>query len=58
MSDYERVRPTPEEVADFRRRKGYLPSVHRVRCTLCGRRYWGSGIGIGSHRRACPGRNA
>lgn len=57
MKDYERVRETPEELAEWRRKHPWPPSVYRVRCLLCGRRYWGSGIGVGSHRRACPGRD-
>lgn len=27
------------------------PSVYRVQCTVCGKRIWGSGLGIGSHKK-------
>lgn len=55
-SDFERVSATPEEAEAWKlTHKGHRPSVYRVRCQACGKRLWGSGLGIGSHRRACPG---
>jgi hypothetical protein len=53
---YERVNPTDAELAKYRAKNaGRLPSAYRVRCRACGRRIWGSGMGIGSHNRACKG---
>jgi hypothetical protein len=50
-----RVKATPEENADWRvKRPGTYPP-HRVQCDACGKRMWLSGIGLGSHRRACKG---
>jgi hypothetical protein len=54
---FRRVKATPEELADYLRRShGHRPGVYRVECLDCGKRMWGSGLGIGSHRKACPGR--
>lgn len=50
-----RVKATPEEVAEFVRKYGYRPTVHRVACDKCGKRLWNGGLGIGAHRRACKG---
>ena len=56
MADgYTRVTPTPTETANYRRKHGRPAAVYRVECDACGRRLWGSGLGIGSHNRACPG---
>lgn len=52
-NDFERVTPTAEEVEEYRTRRGFAPPVYRVRCTRCGKRLWGSGLGIGAHRRKC-----
>jgi hypothetical protein len=47
--------PTPDEVADWKRHyNGTAPRQKRLVCEDCGTRIWGSGIGVGSHRRACP----
>jgi hypothetical protein len=55
-ADVREVRATPEEIADWHkrypRRKG---TPYRVACRKCGKRMWLSGIGLGAHRRACPG---
>jgi hypothetical protein len=51
--EYQRVPATEAELAAYRRKYGERPpSVYRVRCTICGLRFWGSGMGIGSHRRS------
>jgi hypothetical protein len=55
--DVREVRATPEELADWRkrypRRANHPP--YRVECRRCGTRMWLSGIGLGAHRRKCPG---
>ena len=53
---FKRVRETQEELADYKaKHSGWTPgSVYMLECLGCGKRIWGSGIGIGSHRRACP----
>ncbi len=54
--DFRRVAPTQQEVREYRRtHANYPPAVYRVQCLACGKRLWGSGIGIVSHRRHCPG---
>jgi hypothetical protein len=54
---YVRVSPTKEEIDAFRKsHSGFRPSVNRFVCRDCGKRLWGSGLGIGSHNRACKGR--
>lgn len=53
--DFTHVKATADEVAAYVKRAGRQPSVHRVACNACGKRVWGSGMGIGSHRKACPG---
>jgi hypothetical protein len=54
---FEQVRPTDDEKAAWDakrpRQAGHYP--YRSRCMRCGTRIWHSGIGIGSHRRACKG---
>lgn len=55
-ADFYRTTPTTQEVDEFRRsHNGRNPRVYRVVCKACGKRMWGSGLGVGSHRRACPG---
>lgn len=56
--DFREVRPTESELADWARRNPShpKPSVYRAEHLPCGRRIWYSGVGIGSHLRACPGR--
>ncbi len=51
-----RVRATQEELAEWARTHPHRkhPSVYRVECDYCGKRYWGSGLGVGSHNRGCP----
>jgi len=49
------VAPTHAETLAYQRRAGHLPSVHRGECSRCGLRIWVSGLGVASHRRACPG---
>lgn len=54
---FRQVRATPEEIAEYRKsHRGFAPAVYRSECLVCGRRIWHSGIGVGSHRRSCPGR--
>ena len=51
-SGFRYVEPTPgERAADKTNGRQY-----RLEFLTCGRRIWGSGIGIGSHRRACKGK--
>src|SRR5213082_1016020 len=58
---FTRVRPTPDELDKLRAKTEKAgmtyrgPNVYRVACEACGKRIWGSGMGIGSHRRACLG---
>lgn len=50
------VQATAEEVEAWRRKhNGRWPSQYRLECQWCGTRIWGSGLGIGSHRRGCAG---
>lgn len=55
---YRYVVATPEEVAAYlKRHPGYrTPAVRRIECERCGKRIWGSGMAVGSHDRACPGK--
>lgn len=63
LPDFVRVRATPEEIAEWRNSDARLaptriaekrtPGVYRVQCLDCEARIWGSGLGIGSHRRSC-----
>jgi hypothetical protein len=50
-SRYTRVVPTGEEVAEHMKRHGRQPATYRYECKECGKRLWGSGLGIGSHNR-------
>ena len=57
---YRRVKATPEEIAAYQVRCGspgcpstLLPSVERSVHEACGTRIWHSGLGVGSHNRAC-----
>lgn len=34
-------------------RMSYHSRTYLVGCLSCGRRIWGSGLGVGAHRRAC-----
>ena len=52
---YTRVPFTRQEWKQYVDKKGRPPVVHRVACDHCGKRLWGSGLGIGSHNKACPG---
>lgn len=45
------VTPTNDEVAEYRRRNHRDPAMYRLVCDRCGRRIWGSGLGVGAHRR-------
>ena len=49
------VTATREENAEWRAKHKRHSSQYRLVCTACGKRLWGSGLGIGSHRRACKG---
>ena len=44
-----------EEINAYRRKHKRHPTQYRLACVACGKRIWGSGLGIGAHRRACPG---
>lgn len=54
---FDGVRATPEELAAWFKShpRQPVPSVARSRCQRCGTRIWHSGVGVGGHRRACPG---
>ena len=52
-TQFNRVRPTPEETQEFKAKRGHSPGTHRIECKICGKRLWGSGLGIGSHTRKC-----
>jgi hypothetical protein len=54
---FTRVGVTAEELAEYRRtHSGHYPErIHRLKCDRCDKVIWGSGLGIGSHRRACKG---
>jgi hypothetical protein len=53
--DFREVKPTPEERADwYKKHPGRNFSLpYRVEHKPCGKRMWYSGLGIGSHLRAC-----
>ena len=51
---YRYVRATPDENRAWFAKYGGYPTKPRLECDGCGRRIWGSGLGIGAHRRACP----
>jgi hypothetical protein len=53
--DFRYVTPTASELADWRKKYGGKPRNYRGECKACGKRVWLSGVGIGSHRRACKG---
>jgi hypothetical protein len=56
VNGFTKVEPTSDEVAAYKAtRDGFMPGIYRVRCIACGTRIWSSGLGIGSHNRACPG---
>lgn len=44
------VKPTADEMAE-RIERG-LSDQYRLECERCGRRIWGSGLAVGSHRNA------
>lgn len=53
---FSRVTPTQEEIDEYRKKNGgHRPSVYRLCCDSCGKRIWGSGLGVGSHVRSCKG---
>lgn len=52
--DFREVRPTGDELAAWRKRYPRRPlPPYRAEHLPCGKRIWYSGIGIGSHLRAC-----
>jgi hypothetical protein len=53
--DFQQVRATDAEMADWRKRYPRRSPPHRAEHKPCGKRMWYSGIAIGSHLRACPG---
>jgi hypothetical protein len=55
-SDYREVKPTEDERAAWAKKYGTRSPTYRVEHIPCGKRMWYSGIGVGSHARACPGR--
>lgn len=51
--NYRLVTPTPDEIAEYRRKYGGRPRMYRVRCLRCGKRLWYSGLAKGSHEKVC-----
>ena len=52
--NYTRVLATDAEVEEFKKKhNGFHPGIYRLKCKTCGKRIWGSGLGVGSHNRAC-----
>jgi hypothetical protein len=49
------VIPTAAELAAWRSKNPRRHPPYRSKCSACGKRIWHSGMGIGSHRRACKG---
>jgi len=50
---YRRVAATPAEIEAWKKlHNGQYPAMYRVECTICGKRIWGSGMGIGAHNRS------
>jgi hypothetical protein len=49
---YRRTVPTPEEIAEHVERYGRRPGTYRYECRECGKRLWGSGLGLGAHNRS------
>lgn len=49
---YRVVQATPEEVQAFKAKNRRNPDLRLLECD-CGKRIWASGMGIGSHERAC-----
>jgi len=56
--DFREVRPTAEELADWRRKNPRKAPPERAECRECGQRFWYSGIAIGSHLRGRKHREA
>jgi hypothetical protein len=53
VPDVREVRATQDEIDAWRRKYPRRRPPYRVECVHCGTRMWLSGIGLGSHRRAC-----
>jgi hypothetical protein len=51
--DFRYVKPTNLEIDEYINKVGHQPRMYRVECKYCGKRIWDSGMGIGSHRKAC-----
>ncbi len=53
--DFAQVKPTPEELAQWRADHPHQHPPYRSRCRDCGRRIWHSGYAVAAHRRHCKG---
>jgi len=53
--DVREVQATREEIEAWWEKYPRRYPPYRVACRACGKRMWLSGIGLGAHRRACPG---
>jgi hypothetical protein len=51
---FTRVTPTGDELAEWKHKNPRHAPPYRIKCDECEKRIWLSGMGIGSHRRACP----
>ena len=51
--DFREVKPTADELADWAKKHPCHRPPYRAIHKDCGKRMWYSGIGIGSHLRAC-----
>ena len=52
-ADFREVKPTPSELAAWRKRYPRRAPTWRAEHLVCGTRIWYSGLAIGSHLRAC-----
>lgn len=50
---FEYVLPTVAEITAYTTKHDHLPTSYRLRCMTCRERIWGSGLGIGAHRKGC-----
>lgn len=55
VPDFAWVKASDDEKAAWTKKHPRTSYPYRVACRACGKRIWLSGIGVGSHRRACPG---
>lgn len=51
--DFKEVKPTPEEIAQWKKKHPNRGLPYRAEHLPCGTRIWYSGISIGAHVKAC-----